>query len=160
MYASWKSNVWLFYSLYATYLMESYTFWYIFQMNKILKWFIEHDPILQRNRNLSNPANLANLLEDAAIAVDQYPRVRGVFNTGPHRGLRLAILLLDGRHIRVPHSTDYYFQRRTHSTKIHNNAVVKLTVADVTGMPLFSTPLSASFSPAGKKNLIFLNKEN
>ena len=121
-------------------------------------YIFEHDASLIRNRNLSNPVNVRHLLLTALQATNNNARVRAIFDYARYsRGAapghppydNLILLAIDGNHIEVSRSKDPHLQRRTYSTKIKGNAVVKIRVSDAEGKPLFSTSMMCSLSPTG-----------
>ena len=64
-------------------------------------------------------------------------------------GTRLLGVVIDSRAIKIQQSTDAYLQKQTISTKNHDNSVQKLTVSDMGGLSMITSPLMCSISPAG-----------
>ena len=99
--------------------------------------------------NLQQPNLMTSLLNDAIAATARDPRAIGIYGHLEVPGTNLLILHGDGRAVRIQKPTDPHLQKRTHSTKIHDNAIQKLTRCDSEGLPLVTFPLMASISPAG-----------
>ena len=62
--------------------------------------------------------------------------------------LKLVVVLWDSRHVKCQHSTSFNFQRRSYSTKIGNNAVVKIAACGCDSIQKFVYMTAASISPA------------
>ena len=56
---------------------------------------------------------------------------------------------MDSKAIRIQQSSDSHLQKRTLSTKIHDNSCQKMTICDMNGLPMITFPLMVSISPAG-----------
>ena len=118
-------------------------------VTRIRNYVFENDQTLVRNRNLSNAINLEAILEEAHQSTLHDTRVVGLYSHLCLPGQRLAVMDIDSRAVRVQKSTDFHLQHRTHSTKINNNSVQKLTIASMDVKALITFPLMVSISPAG-----------
>ena len=117
--------------------------------NLVRNFTVQNHPWIQRVIHLEDGNNLADLLQDAVAATNRDPRAQGIYGHLTRPGDRLAVIAVDGRAIMMQKSTDPYLQGRTWSTKIHDNAIQKITVSDSDGLPLASFALCVSISPAG-----------
>ena len=117
--------------------------------NLVRNFTVQNHQWIQRVIHLEDGNNLADLLQDAVAATNRDPRAQGIYGHLRRPGDRLAVMAVDGRAIMIQKSTDPYLQGRTYSTKIHDNAIQKITVSDSDGLPLASFALSVSISPAG-----------
>ena len=107
------------------------------------------DPVLIRNRNLSNPANLVDLLETAHQATINCPRTNAIFSHLALPRTRIALMAMDSKATKAMKSSDSHLQYRSMSSKIKANSLQKMTISSVDGMPLITFPLMVSISPAG-----------
>ena len=130
----------------------------------VLRWFdlvvdyvYVHAPVLRHSRNLSAPNNMIPLLEEQHAATMRCTRFTATFlptmrefeRLNPHLGpQKLVGESWDGRHLKTPHSSCFDFQRRTYSTKVHDNAIVKLAAAGLDAIQRFMYCTAASISPA------------
>ena len=121
----------------------------VFWTEKIRNYVFLNDQVLIRNRNLANPNNLANLLETAHQATINCPRTSAIYANAVLPGTRLAVIAVDSKATKAMKSSDSDLQYRTHSTKIKANALQKMTMSSVDGMPLITFPLMVAISPAG-----------
>ena len=118
-------------------------------VNRIQSFVFLNDPILRRNRELSNNQNLVDFLEEAHQATLTDRRTVATYNHLSVPNTRLCVIAIDSRAVKISKSQDYSLQHRSYSTKITNNAVSKMTLSSMEGLPLISFPLLASISPAG-----------
>ena len=125
--------------------------------NLVLEYTYINSPILRRSRNLSNPNHMRAVLEELHAATLRNTRATASFTPtmlevqrlNPHLGsLKLVVVVCDSRHIKCHHSICFFFQRRTYSTKIGNNAVVKLVACGLDGKQKFIYLTAASISPS------------
>ena len=123
----------------------------------ILHYIYTNDPLLLRSRNLSNPVNLKALFEELhAITLRNTrftssftPTMQEAMRRNPQLGnLKLVGICWDSRHIKTQHPIDFKFQRRSYSTKIHNNAIVVLSACGLDAIEKFVYLTAASVSPA------------
>ena len=136
----------------------------------VLRWFYlvvdyvyANSPILLRSRNLSALNNMTELLEDFHGATMRNTRFSAAFiptmneaiRQNPQLGdLKPVCISWDSRHVKTPHSVSFDFQRRTFSTKIGDNAVVKLAAAGLDALQRFIYLTTASVSPANTDEAI------
>ena len=108
--------------------------WY----HAVLRFIYAQGALLQRLRHLSNIPNMTRILDDLHEATAANSRCYTVFGRmlrrymiqNPHLGeVKLCVCAWDTRHIPIPHSSCFSHQSRLFSTKIHNNAIVKLVGA-------------------------------
>ena len=118
-------------------------------VTRLRTYIFEHDPVLRRNRNLTNPVNLEALLEEAHRATLQDERVVGLYSHLCPPRSRLAVMGIDSRAVKVQKSSDYGLQHRSYSTKIKNNSVQKMSISTMESKCLITFPLMVSTSPAG-----------
>ena len=118
-------------------------------VRNIRDYIFINDPILIRNRNLSNPLNIEDLYEEAHQATLRDTRVMGLYSHLTQPGTRLIVVAIDSRAVRVQKSKDFHLQHRSHSSKIKDNSIQKLTISSMDSKPLITFPLMASISPAG-----------
>ena len=117
---------------------------------KILRdYFFTHDPFIQRNVNLHVRANLQALLRQGAAATANCPRTTALYGHLCLPNTDLVVVAIDSRAVKIQQSSDAHLQKRSISTKIHDNAVQKMTISDMSGLPLCTFPLMCSISPAG-----------
>jgi hypothetical protein len=77
------------------------------------------------------------------------PILRRFEQNNPHLGpLQLVGMSWDSRHVHCPHTSSFDHQRRIYSTKIMDNAIIKLAVAGLDGKQRFIYMTSGSISPA------------
>ena len=118
---------------------------------KILRdYYFTHDTFIQRNVNLSVRANLQALLRQGAEATNRCARTTALYGHLRLPNTDLVVCAIDSRAVKIQKSTDAHLQKRSISTKIHDNAVQKMTISDMSGRPLCTFPLMCSISPAGK----------
>ena len=130
----------------------------------ISKWFddildsvYQTSPLLVRSRNLSNPNNLRELLEDMHSASVRNTRFSASFTPTMNEAMRRNPLLgnlqlvgcmWDSRTIKIPKSQDFDQQRREYSTKIKCNGIVKIAASGLDGKQKFQYLTTNSISPA------------
>jgi hypothetical protein len=107
------------------------------------------DPFIQRNNNLNDPANLQALLRQGIDATARDQRTTALYGHLTLPGTQLLVVAIDSRAVKIPQSQDPHLQKRSISTKIHDNSVQKMSVTTVEGLPLITFPLMCSISPAG-----------
>ena len=77
------------------------------------------------------------------------PTMQEAMRRNPQLGnLKLVGICWDSRHIKTQHPIDFKFQRRSYSTKIHNNAIVVLSACGLDAIEKFVYLTAASVSPA------------
>ena len=77
------------------------------------------------------------------------PVVEQYMANNPQAGhMKLVVIAWDSRHIPVPHSSSFDHQTRLYSTKIHDNAIVKLVGSAMDAKAVFLYMFSASTSPS------------
>ena len=112
-------------------------------------YYFTHDPFIQRNIDLGNPANLQAILQQGIDATSRDQRTTALYGHLLRPNTQLLVAVMDSRAIGIQQSSDAYLQKRTISTKINDNSVQKMTIGDSSGIPLISFPLMCSISPAG-----------
>ena len=112
-------------------------------------YYFTHDPFIQRNVNLHVRANLQSLLRQGAAATARCPRTTALYGHLCLPNTDLVVVAIDSRAVKIQQSTDAHLQKRSISTKIHDNALQKMTISDMSGLPLCTFPLMCSISPAG-----------
>ena len=100
-------------------------------VTNIRDYIFLHDPILIRNRNLSNPVNIEDLYEEAHQTTLRDTRVMGLYSHLTQPGTRLIVVAIDSRAVRVQKSKDFHLQHRSHSSKIKDNSIQKLTISSM-----------------------------
>ena len=118
-------------------------------LKAVRDYYFTHDPFIQRNVNLSVRANLQALLRQGIDATANCPRTSAQYGHLCRPHTELLVVAIDSRAVKIQQSTDAHLQKRTISTKIHDNAVQKMTVSDISGQPMITFPLMCSISPAG-----------
>ena len=112
---------------------------------------------VDRSRNLSNPNNMKAVLEELHGATLRNTRATAAFlptmfqaqQQNPQLGqLKLVVIAWDTRHVKSQHSSSFNFQRRSFSTKIGDNAVVKIAACGLDSKQKFVYLTSASISPS------------
>ena len=111
--------------------------------------YFSTDPFIQRNLNLGIQANLQALLRQGVEATLRDQRATALYGHLTRPNTELLICIIDSRAVKIQMSSDGYLQKRTLSTKIHNNSVQKMTISTVEGLPMITFPLMCSLSPAG-----------
>lgn len=123
----------------------------------VIDYIYCHSPILIRSRNLSNPNHMMALLEELHGATMRNTRCASTFlptmlefiRQNPLLGwMKLVVMSWDSRHILTPHSMDFDEQKRSWSTKVSDNAIVKLACSGMDSIQKFVYMCSASISPA------------
>ena len=123
----------------------------------ILDSVYQTSPLLVRSRNLSNPNNLRDLLEDmhsASVRNTRFsasftPTMNEVMRRNPLLGhLHLVGCMWDSRTILIPKSQDFDQQRREYSTKIKSNGIIKIAASGLDGKQKFQYLTTNSISPA------------
>ena len=112
-------------------------------------YYFTHDTFIQRNVNLSNRANLQAVLRQGAAATARCPRTSAIYGHLCRPNTDLVVVAIDSRAVKIQKSTDPHLQKRSISTKIHDNALQKMTISDMSGLPLCTFALMCSISPAG-----------
>ena len=129
----------------------------------VLNHIYDFSPILVLNRNLGQGNNLFDLLNEASDASNRSPRFRTFFEPvlahwiANHPGQpipRLVGLSWDSRVVEIPHLSDFDKQRRTHSTKVNDNGILKLIATGTDGRAYFNLVLSNCCSPANTDRMI------
>ena len=118
-------------------------------LSALRNYYFTSDQFIQRNLNLGVQANLEALLQQGIDATSRCHRTIVLYEPLRLPGTRLLVVVIDSRAIRIQQSTDAYLQKRTISTTIHYSSVQKLTVSDMSGLPMITFPLMCSISPAG-----------
>ena len=118
-------------------------------MRILRDYYFTHDAFIQRNVNLSVRANLQAVLRQGAAATARCPRTTALYGHLCLPNTSLVVVAIDSRAVRIQQSTDAHLQKRTISTKIHDNAVQKMTISDMSGLPMCTFALMCSISPAG-----------
>ena len=118
-------------------------------MRILRDYYFTHDAFIQRNVNLSVRANLQAVLRQGAAATARCPRTTALYGHLCLPNTSLVVAAIDSRAVRIQQSTDAHLQKRTISTKIHDNAVQKMTISDMSGLPMCTFALMCSISPAG-----------
>ena len=85
---------------------------------------------------MSNHQNIQSLLDQAAQATANDNRTTAIYNHLTRNGDRLIVAMIDNRAVKITQSSDSHLQKKTFSTKIHDNSVQKMTVSDCNGLPL------------------------
>ena len=92
---------------------------------------------------MSTRANLRDLLTDAIEATIKNERAMILYDGARYsRGLpyrpyeRVCAMVIDAVHIPTPRTQDQNLLKRSYSTKINHNALVKIRVSDVEGRHL------------------------
>ena len=123
-------------------------------------------------RDLSDDAKFLRILEELHNATRANERCYHAFQghldeymaQNPQLGfVKLIVIAWDTKHIPVMHSTCFEHQTRLYSTKIHDNAIVKLVGCGMDGIAKFLFMLNASTSPSCNDQGIasyFLEVEN
>ena len=123
----------------------------------VLNYVYSFSPVLLRSRNLSNVNNLRAVLEElhgatmrnTRAATSFTPTMLEVMRQNPHLGiLKLVIVIWDSRHIKCDHSISFNFQKSSFSSKIGDNAVVKMVACGMDAKEKFVYMTTASISPA------------
>ena len=99
--------------------------------------------------NLNNQANLRSLLQQGIDATARDQRTTALYGHLTLPGTSLLVCIIDSRAVNIIQSSDSHLQKRTRSSKVKSNAVQKMTVATVEGLPMIKFPLMVSLSPAG-----------
>ena len=123
----------------------------------VLDYIYQNSPLLVRSRNLSNPANMRELLEEVhyatmmntRFATSFLPTMQEAIRRNPNlQGYKLCGCSWDSRHILIAHCICFDHQKRQYSSKVCNNAIVKTAMCDMCGKQKFHYTVSASISPA------------
>jgi hypothetical protein len=107
------------------------------------------DPFIQRNMNLGLQGNLQALLRQGIEATARDQRTSALYGPLTLPNTQLLVVAIDSRAVKIQQSADAHLQKRTISTKIHNNSMQKMTIATCEGLPMITFPLMCSISPAG-----------
>ena len=117
---------------------------------KIMRdYYFTTDTFIQRNLNLGIQANMQALLRQGIDATARCQRTSTLYGHLRRPGTELLVVVIDSRAVKVQQSSDAYLQKRTISTKIHDNSVQKMTISDASGLPMVTFPLMCLISPAG-----------
>ena len=125
--------------------------------NMVVDYVYTNSPILIRSRNLSAPHHMTALLEELHSATMRNTRCATAFlptmletmRQNPNLGnLKLVVVSWDSRHIKTQHSSSFDFQKRSYSSKIGNNAIVKLAATGADSVQRFIFMTTASTSPS------------
>ena len=111
--------------------------------------FFLTDPFIQRNLNLGIQANLQSLLRQGIEATARDQRASALYGHLTLPNTELLVCIIDSRSVKIQQSADAHLQKRSISTKIHDNSVQKMTISTVEGIPMITFPLMCSISPAG-----------
>ena len=113
--------------------------------------------VLQRSRNLSNIGNMVELLEELHNATMLNTRFTAAFTPAkqrfeqlnPHLGpQKLVCMCWDSRCVFCHHTSSFDQQKRVFSTKVNDNAIIKLVVSGLDEIQRVIFMSSASISPA------------
>jgi hypothetical protein len=122
----------------------------------VLDFVYSNLPVLTRSRNLTGQNHLGDILEELHGATMRNTRFSTTFTptmieamrVNPQLGqLKLVGICWDSRHLLVPHSINFNFQKRTFSTKIGDNAIVKLAACGLDSIQKFIYLTTCSISP-------------
>ena len=125
--------------------------------NIVLDFIYANSLVLQRSRNLGNVGNLTQVLEELHHATMLNTRFTAAFlptlqrflQLNPHLGqLKLVGICWDSNCVLCPHTSSFDHQKRIFSTKVHDNAIIKLCATGLDGKRRFMYIASASISPA------------
>ena len=123
----------------------------------VLDFVYSNAPVLQRSRNLSNFGNMGEIMEEFHGATMRNTRCSAAFlptmhrfeQLNPHLGpQKLVCISWDSRCILCPHTSSFDHQKRMFSSKVKDNAIIKLAAAGLDGIQRFIYLTSASISPA------------
>ena len=127
--------------------------WFYF----LLEWTYVNSPIIQRMRNLSHPQvkwDIMNELVNATLLDEKFTAVYSDWvqrynNSHPNQApKRLTCVSFDSRVIKSPSSLSFDHQKRTFTTRINKNGMLKLVGAALDGSQKYMYMTSASISPA------------
>ena len=118
-------------------------------IKELHNYYFITDPFIQRNLNLGNQANLQSLLRQGIDATARDQRVSALYGPLTLPNTELLVCIIDSRAVKIQKSSDAHLQKRSISTKIHDNSVQKMTISTVGGLPMITFPLMCSISPAG-----------
>ena len=112
-------------------------------------YYFTTDTFIQRNLNLGIQANMQALLRQGIDATARCQRTSTLYGHLCRPGTELLVVVIDSRAVKIQQSSDAFLQKRTISTKIHDNSVQKMTISDASGLPMVTFPLMCSISPSG-----------
>lgn len=112
-------------------------------------YYYTTDPYIRRNCNLNDDANMMDLLQQGIDATARDQRTTALYGHLRRPGTSLLVCCIDSCAVKIMQSSDSNLQKRTISTKIHDNSVQKMTISTCDGMPMVTFPLMCSISPAG-----------
>ena len=123
----------------------------------VLDFIYSQGSLLDDLRHLSHHLVMRDILEDLHSATVNNSRCYAAFlpmlqdfmNRNPHLGqLKLVLIGWDSNHIPISHTSCFTHQQRLYSTKIHDNAIVKLVGCGMDAKGRFLFMLAASTSPS------------
>ena len=123
----------------------------------VLDFIYSNAGVLQRSRNLSNPGNMAEIMEEFHGATMRNTRFTAAFlptmqrfeQQNPHLGpQKLVCISWDSRCVLCPHTLSFDHQKRIFSSKVQNNAITKIVATGLDGIQRFCYMSGASISPA------------
>ena len=116
----------------------------------ILDFIYDNSYVLQRSRNLGNLGNMTELLEECHAATMSNSRFATAFLPVMNRYYQQQRLIdpnfvypklvgfcWDSRCVLCPHSSSFDHQRRMFSSKVKDNAIIKLACAGLDGVQRF-----------------------
>ena len=129
----------------------------------MIKWFYlvldfvyTNSAVLTRSRNLTGGFHLLEILEElhgATLRNTRFtaaytPTMNEVMRANPQLGqLKLVGTIWDSRSLRIPHSLDFNFQKSSYSTKIGDNAILKIAACGMDSIQKFIYLTTCSISP-------------
>ena len=129
----------------------------------MMRWFyLIHDfvytnsAVLRRSRNLTGANHLTAILEElhgATLRNTRFtaaytPTMNEAMRANPQLGqLKLVGMIWDSRSLECPHSVDFNFQRSSYSTKIGDNAILKIAACGMDGIQKFIYLTTCTISP-------------
>ena len=127
------------------------------RFNMVLDFIYANSSVLQRSRNLGNVGNLTEVLEEfhnATMLNTRFtaaflPTLRRFEQLNPHLGpLKLVCICWDSNCVLCCHTSSFDHQKRMFSTKIKDNAIIKLAATGLDGIRRFLYVAGASISPS------------
>jgi len=128
---------------------------------RITEYVYANSRFCRRNRNLANPANLNEVLEECRNATVNhgtiFPIVEKLRIALGHHNRRSVILIHDTRDLKMMKTTDLHKQKSSWSSKSKANAMKKIQVASVDGRVAFIYCLSYTISPRNNDERAYKN---
>ena len=127
--------------------------WFYF----LLEWVYMNSPIIQRMQNLSNPQVKLDIMNELVCATLLDEKFSAVYsgwvqrynNSNPNQvPKRLTCVSYDSKVIKTPSSLSFDHQKRTFTTRINKNGMLKLVGAALDGTQKYIYVTTASISPA------------